>query len=159
MSARIRYAVWLVLATSVLPVCLADHPDFGRYQVILDRAPFGASAGAAEAEVQPNFAARYAFIGLVKTKEAGPLLAMIQDKERNRNYFLAEGDAIPNESVKVLHIERTPSKLVLQQGLETATLAYLPAGSAAPMAAPPQPTGPAAPMVGRRRIPFIRGGN
>jgi hypothetical protein len=137
----------------------ADHPDFGRYQVIVDRAPFGANAGAPEAEAQPNFAARYGFIGLVKTQGAGPLLAMVQDKERNKNYFLAEGETIPNESVKVLHIERSPSKLVLQQGLETATLAYLPTGSAPPMTtAPPQPPGPAAPPVGRRRIPFMRGG-
>ena len=96
--------------------------DLGRYEVIIDRAPFCASAGAAAA-AQPNFANRYAFVGVVSTTEDNRPLAIIQDKEQNnRIYFKAEGDTI--DTVKVVKIDQSPAKPVLQQGLEVATLSY-----------------------------------
>ena len=145
--------------------------DFDRYKVIIDHAPFCASAGAAAA-AQPNFANRFAFFGVVSTTEDSRPLAIIQDKEHNnRIHFKAEGDTI--DSVKVVKIEQSdlaPSKLVLQQGLEVAKLSYQaraggPLPTAAPGMAQPAPGTPAPGTFVRtqpaqlRRIPFRRGGN
>lgn len=163
MTSLVQPAACRTLAACVLfagaTVWAVEHPDFSRYQVILDRAPFGATTGGADAQVQPNFATRFAFVGLVKTQGSGPLMAMVQDKEANRTHFLVEGAMITNAGVQVVRIERDPSKVVLQQGLETATLAYTPGGGGSPTTMAPQPSGPTAPTMGRRRIPFMRGGN
>jgi hypothetical protein len=151
----------------------AHDPD--RYKVIIDRTPFCASAGAAAA-AQPNFATRFAFVGVVSTTEDNRPLAIIQDKEQNnRIYFKAEGETI--DTVKVVKIEQSdqsPSKLVLRQGLEEATLAYQaraggPSPAPVPGMAQPMP-GTVAPATvapgtfvrtqpATRRIPFRRGGN
>jgi hypothetical protein len=142
--------------------------DLGRYQAIIDRAPFCAVAASTAAAAQPNFANRYIFVGVVSTTEDNRPLAIIQDKERNnRIYFKAEGETI--DSVKVMRIEQSPAKLVLQQGLEVATLSYQgsaggpsptpTAGMAHPTPGTLAPGMPAQPPGAPRRIPFRRGGN
>ena len=155
----------MVLAARVVGATDETH-DLDRYKAITDRAPFCASAGAAAA-AQPNFANRYVFVGVVSTTEDNRLLAIIQDKEQNnRIHFKAEGDTI--DTVKVVKIEQSPAKLVLQQGLEVATLSYQAHGAGplpvpAPGMAQPAP-GTAAPgtfvrtQPVPRRIPFRRGG-
>jgi hypothetical protein len=166
-----------VLAARVIAAAEeARDPD--RYKVIVDRAPFCASAIAAAA-AQPNFATRFAFVGVVSITEDDRPLAIIQDKEQNnRIYFKAEGEMIDN--VKVVKIEQseqqTPSKLILRQGLEDATLSYQaraggpqPGGPIMGMAQPtpgsvaPGTAATVAPGFARtqptpRRIPFRRGG-
>jgi hypothetical protein len=87
------------------------------------------------------------------------LVAIIEDREVNprRSYFMAEGDTF--NGIKVAHIERDPSRLVLQQGFETATLAYEPragGGSSAPPPAPPSSIRPPSTPPGARRTPFLR---
>jgi hypothetical protein len=160
--------ILLTTVTGTLAACVGvsavEQGGFARYQIIIDRAPFGVTAGGPVAEAQPGFSTRYTFVGLVKTESSGTLLAIIYDKDKNRSYFLAEGETIPNENVKLVRIERsTPSnKIVLQQGLESATLSYQPAGTA-PTAASPSPGAPPpaqqpGQVPGRRRIPFMRGG-
>jgi hypothetical protein len=149
--------------------------DPERYKVIVDRAPFCASA-AGPGMVLPNFATRFILVGVVSSTGDNGLLAIIQDKEQNnRIYFKAEGDMIDN--VKVVKIEQSPSSLVLRQGLEDAKLSYQaragaaqpgPAGMAqqVPAAAPAVVAPAAAPGAvlpvrtqPARRIPFRRGGN
>jgi hypothetical protein len=165
MNMPTRYAVLLAAVACALSAGVSgaatEQEGFARYQVILDRSPFGAPVGPGSAsEAPPPFSTRYAFVGVVKTASSGALLAIIQDRERNRPYFVAEGETIPNESVKLVRIEHSPSKIVLQQGLEVATLAYQPAGAgvASAPSGVPQPAQPSAPVLGRRRIPFMRGG-
>lgn len=159
MSARLA-SVFSLFAAAVVclvgcPARAAESHDFSRYQVILDRSPFGPVSGPADA-VQPNFAARFAFVGLATTGENQPLIAFIHDRERNRIYPRAEGESI--EGITVVRVEKSPAKLVLKLGLEVATLALEPRPSVgvAPMAQP-QPAQPGAPGP-VRRIPFRRGG-
>jgi hypothetical protein len=143
------------------PAINAEPTDFARYQVILDRAPFGPVAAGAEV-AQPNFASRYLFVALVNSNgEEGVLQAIIHNKETNHSSFRAEGEVLDND-VKVVRIESKPPKVVLQAGLEVGTLTFQERtpGAAAPMmaggtpgAAPPPPPSP----TGIRRIPFRRG--
>ncbi len=135
-----------------------ETQDLTRYQVIIERSPFGSLPGVAPGTPQPNFAARFAFVGLVSSEDNTQVLAIIQDRERNRTYFQAEGEMVGQLGVKVMRIDRTAGKVVLQQGLEVATLAYEPRGSGPAMPGVGQepaaaPTGPVP-----RRIPFRRGG-
>jgi len=139
--------------------------DFARYQVILDRAPFGAMAGAAANAPQPSFSTRFTWIGTFKEGDQ-PLTAMVLDKEKNRVHFVAEGDKIDNVTVvKIEKVEGTPGKLQLKQDLEVATLTMesKPGSAAAPPPGAPQgipigqPPVPGAAQPGARRIPFARG--
>lgn len=158
----IRISLALLLFAAV-PAWAAETSEFARYQPIIDRSPFG-TVGAVGPAAPPGFAARFAFVGIVTTLDTNGALAMIQDKQSNRTYFKAEGETI--ETVKVLRIGQKPAKLVLQQGLEQATLAYeapvaapaVPGAAVQPGGAPP-PNMPPMPMpAAPRRIPFRRGG-
>jgi hypothetical protein len=162
MKTALAHALWLAVATIAAHaadgVTPEDTRDFSRYQSIIDRSPFGAAASASSAVAQPSFAARYGFVGLVSEADAR-LVAIIEDREVNprRSYFMAEGDTF--NGIKVAHIERDPSRLVLQQGFETATLAYEPragGGSSAPPPAPPSSIRPPSTPPGARRTPFLR---
>ena len=143
--------------------------DFSRYQIILDRSPFCPPADAINAPQAP-FASRFSFIGTAKTNDNDPVTAIIQDKEaNNRIYFKTEGDTIG--AVTIVSISQSPgAKVVLKQGLETATLtletkatvgAPTPAPAAAPAVNPGLPGFPGQPATGVqapvRRIPFRRG--
>jgi hypothetical protein len=139
--------------------------DFARYQVILERAPFGAMAGTDANAPQPSFSTRFTWIGTAKEDDK-PLMAIILDKEGNHVHFVAEGDKIGLVTVvKIEKPAKAPAKLLLRQDLEVATLtmeskvgsgAAPPAG--APQGAPPgQPSVPGVPQPGVRRIPFARG--
>ena len=142
--------------------------DFSRYQVIIDRLPFGAMSGGAEVP-QPSFAARFTFVGMAKEDDTKPLLAIIFDKEGSQTYFKAEGEAIGDTTVvKIEKPDKGAVKLVLKQGLEVATL-FLETKTGVGVAPPvagvqPQPVIPGASPApvpvqpGVRRIPFRRGG-
>jgi hypothetical protein len=134
-----------------------DPHDFSRYQVILERSPFGPLAGTGVEPPPPGFATRFAFVGLASENPDAPLQAVVFDKEKNRTHFVAEADAF--EGVTVVRIEKSPPKLTLKHGLELATLNLedRPAvGAPPPGFAPGQPAPPAT-TPGVRRIPFRRG--
>ena len=160
------------LALVVATAALANEPaDFSRYQIIVDRSPFGAVTAAGVPDAVPNFAQRFQLVGLV-TSNGSPskVQAILLDREANRSWFKAEGewikaDADPNDSgVKVVRIQdalTTKAKVVIQFGLETAALSF-PERPAGPVAAPvpgqPQPAPgamPARPPFAGR-IPFLR---
>jgi hypothetical protein len=158
----------LVAATMIAAgVSLAEEThDFARYQVIVDRSPFGPVPGSqATATALPSFATRFALVGIVQSNgQDGVVQAIIEDKGSHNTYFKTVGEAV--DDVKVLHIEvEKPQSIVLQRGLETATLTFAELGSKTPTAAASAPQagsalqpGPAAPVpVGVRRIPFRRG--
>jgi hypothetical protein len=161
-----------------LPAALGGTPsgkaeptrDFSRYQIILDRAPFGQMGASDKDAPQPPFSTRFAFVGITSIDDEPPL-AVIEEKDNKRVNFKAEGESIGN--VKVVKIEKSengPTKLVLKQDLEVATLmleakpgvgaAPAPGGSPppGPAAQPGQPPGPMPFQPGIRRIPFRRGG-
>lgn len=163
-----RVRVMIAVALAGLSTARADEKlrDFSRYQAIIDRSPFGAAAGGPTEVVQGSFAARYSFVGLASDKD-GKIVAAVEDKEINprRTYFVSEGDTF--NGIKVVRINwdparRDPSRLMLQSGLETATLVFEPrsGGSGAAPTPPPgiaPPTGgPPIPPPGARRTPFLR---
>jgi hypothetical protein len=165
-------AIVCALAVSLfgLTVLGAETPhDFSRYQVIVDRSPFGPMSGVGPEVAQPPFSARYTFVGTAKLDETQPLMAIILDKEGSRTYFKSEGETIGDATVfKIDKEDKGPVKLVLKQGLEVATLvmetkasvgAAPPAPSAQPQPfIPGQSAAPVPPQPGVRRIPFRRGG-
>ena len=138
--------------------------DFTKYQVILDRAPFGAMTAGVDTPA-PGFSTRYTFVGTFQEAIDRPLMAIIVDKEGNRVYFKGEGDTMGQVSVvKIERPDKGPSKLILKQGLETATLMLEPKAGSTPMPGAPAPAGqpgqpqpPVPVQPGIRRIPFHRG--
>ena len=161
-----------VLAMSIVTGALASEPtDFTRYQIIIDRSPFGAVSAANTPEAVPNFAVRYQLVGIV-TSNGTPakVLAVLFDRDANRSWFKAEGELLKADGdlieggVKVLRIQDalTPKpKVVLQFGLETASLSF-PERAAGPVAAtvPGQPQPAPGAMPARPpfagRVPFRR---
>jgi hypothetical protein len=146
----------------------AETPhDFSRYQIIVDRSPFGPVSGMGPEVAQPPFSARYTFVGTAKLDDTQPLMAIILDKEGSRTYFKSEGETIGDATVvKIDREDKGPVKLMLKQGLEVATLVMETKASVGaappPPGAQPQPfvpgQPPAPPGPGVRRIPFRRGG-
>jgi hypothetical protein len=141
----------------------AESYKYDRYQVILERAPFGPVSATEGPGAAPNFATQLQLVALVESNSVLPQ-AGILDKQANRTYYRAEGESI--DDVKVVSIDLTARKVVTQKGLEKATLTFeqrpntpLP-GGAAP-AAVPRPVVPGQPRPiappGVRRIPFRRG--
>jgi len=166
-------AVSALLLVTAVPSGFAamEKTSFDRYQVIIDRAPFGRSnGGGVVSAVASNFMARYAFVGFVGSPENGMLAALV-DKQTNQSYFKAPGETM--DDVTIVCIENTQPKrrLVLRRGLEVGTLTF---GEGAPSAegmvspqiaplalmpsalmSPPDPSHRPVP-TSRRRTPFIR---
>jgi hypothetical protein len=160
-------SAWAVSLSGVVVHATDATHDFTRYQVIIDRAPFGQMTAADAAAQQPPFSTRFHFMGTARMSDDQPWLAIIFDKEGNHVYFKMEGEAIGPVSVaRIERPDKGPAKLVLKQGLEQATLTLeAKAGGAAappPVAGqPPQPGQPPVPTPippGVRRVPFRRGG-
>ncbi len=144
----------------------ATH-DFARYQIILDRAPFGQMVMGGPDSQQPPFSTRFTFVGVAQLDPDRPVMAIIMDKEGNHVHFKAEGDTIG--TISIVSIEKTDkgtTKLVMKQGLEVATFVLEPKtpggtpppGSPAAGGQPGQPPTPQPMQPGLRRIPFRRGG-
>jgi hypothetical protein len=140
--------------------------DFSRYQIILDRSPFGPVTAVGAAEVAPSFSQKYQLVALVNSNAGlGVLQAVILDRESNRTFFRAAGETVEG-AVKLVSIQHQPPKIVLQAGLETASLSFVdrpnaPISVAAAAPPPNPPGGPAAAPTGRptspvQRIPFRR---
>lgn len=146
---------------------------FERYQVIVERSPFGtpAAAGAEAAAPAPNWAEAFTFVGLVPDPVSTNVLAIIQDRERS--YLRRVGEMVGDAKVKAIVTAGRASQLILQRGVETVPLRFKdPASGGVPplpvpaagtpgvptvqaASAPNQPGGGAVPP--RRRIPFRRG--
>jgi hypothetical protein len=167
-SGTITILATVLIAWSTCAVETTDLP--ARYQVIIERAPFGQVSGAGAAELAPNWLANYVFSGLIQSNSGnGAVQVIISTKDNSRWYFRAEGEAIDG-GVTVAKIDQSQKqpKVVLKNGLETGTLTFperTAVASAAPPAAAPLPgiaipQAPGAPSAavpaGVRRIPFRR---
>ena len=105
-------------------LCQTNDELTARYQVILDRVPFGLVPPSKLGQAVLGFG-RYAFVGLVSLDESSSnRVAVIHDRLNNRYYFNAEGEQV--DDIKVLRIENTPTgrKLLLQRGSDITTLTY-----------------------------------
>ena len=154
-----------VLAFFVVGAAVASEPqDFARYQIIVDRSPFGPVTAAGVPEAVPGFAQRFQLVGIVtSTGQPVAVQSVLYDTEAKRSWYKTEGEMIDG-GVKVLRIQdalTSKAKVVIQFGLETAALTFpeRPAGpAAAPVPGQPQPAPGAAParppFAGR--IPFRR---
>lgn len=158
-SARTTVIATLLALTVYPRTGVSEVHDFSRYKVILDRAPFDPLTAAANPAQKPSFCEGLAYVGTVSSEDGTTILAIIQDRGRNRSYFKAEGEKI--DDIKVEKIQMKPAKVVVVKGLERCTLTYEERGGAAgavpgmmPQPGPPQP-GQAPPQP--RRIPFRRG--
>ena len=139
---------------------LATEPqDFARYQIIVDRSPFGAVAAANTPDAAPSFSKRFQLTGGVTSNGApGIVLAVISDTESNRSLYKAEGDMIDGD-IKVLRIQdglTTKAKVVLQFGLEKAELTLQNRPNTVVVGVPGQPQPAPGVMPPRPRIPFRR---
>lgn len=169
MNSRTCTYLAIVCATTVALVGIAAGAaepmrDFSRYQVILDRAPFGQMGASADSAQQPSFSTRFTFVGVASEGPEQPLLAIIQENDTKQIDFKAEGESIGN--VKVVKIEKSetgPIKLTLKLDFEVATLtleAKTGSGATAHGGPPNAGQSPIPPTLqpGVRRIPFRRGG-
>ena len=157
----------LVIALVILSTAVADESqDFGRYQIIIDRSPFGHVTASGMSGSTPGFAQRFQLVGIV-TSTGLPTTpqAVLFDKEANRSWFKSEGEMIDG-NIRVVKIQDSftnKAKVMLQCGLETATLTFaehpnMPVTTTPPTGQPPQPTSGSIPerqpIIGR--IPLRR---
>jgi len=144
-----------------MPAQGAEVKSLEYYDIIVQRSPFGVIATSNETVVAaetPGFATQYTFVGLVSTG-GDEVAAIIHDTANNRTHFRTEGETI--NGATVIRIERSPSKVVLQQGAEVATLAYDEVqASSQPVAAPTteKPESRSRRSRRLRRLPLRRGG-
>lgn len=120
--------------------------DWDRYQVILDRAPFGR----APVGVDPSIAADAAAAAAAAAEEQGPALADIvrlsvvtlyggrpaagfTDSTTGRSFYLFEGESV--EDYTLVSVDASGSSVVLRKGAQEAELML----GAAPVAAVPAP--------------------
>jgi hypothetical protein len=146
------------LALFVVGNAFAAEPhDLARYQIIVDRSPFGPVTVTGVPDAMPNFAQRFKLVGIV-TSTGLPVTvqAVLSDKETNRTWFKAEGELI-DDGVKVVRIQdalTSKAKVVLQFGLETATLTFA-ERSHTPVATASQPAPQPAPGAVPVRQPNV----
>jgi len=142
-------------------------PTVDRYQVIVERSPFGKieGSGGVLSATASNFLARFAFVGVIGSPGgAGGQLAVILDKAANESHFKSPGETIGDVVVERIEETKPKRRLLLRRGIETGALVFgegAPAASVPTMARPAlTPAPPGAPgsevPVPRRRVPFIR---
>jgi hypothetical protein len=141
-----RYVV-ILIALGTVSVCAAD---FNRYQVILDRMPFGAevvagAGGAGAAEVQAAAAEVVKTLKMCAiTRQAltGALQVGLVDTATKKNYFIAVGET--EDGITVVEADYDDEKALLRrEGKET----WINMSDVASMAA-----APAAPVPGPGRL-------
>lgn len=117
------------MAALVLPALLAaaraDNPaDFSRYQVILDRKPFGVAPPPPVVAPPPLTAeqsfARTLRLSAIWENPDGSIRVGIIDANGNRNYFLGVGDV--EDGVELVSADYKNEEAVLRKGTEMAVL-------------------------------------
>ncbi|MBN1268122.1 MAG: hypothetical protein JXB04_00920 [Kiritimatiellae bacterium] len=114
----------------------AASPGFERYQVILDRKPFG-EAPPPEVVVKPllaseSFARNLRLCALLEVEDGG-LRAGIVDQQTKESFFLSEGEVV--EGIELVSADYENDEAVIRKGSEMAVLKM--------NAADIQPLGPA----------------
>ena len=120
-----------ILTPSLLAAAAAaDLPDvtFDRYQIIIDRAPFGALAPPVSATPAnnggpppPGFADSLRMAMIVEDDDTGEKRIGFVDKRNNRPYTMTVGDP-PIDGITVVSVDFEKEEAVLQQGAEMALM-------------------------------------
>ncbi len=140
----------MMVALGTVSVCAAD---FTRYQVILDRLPFGseavpAAAGAAAVDAQPAAPAitkTLKMCAITRHDRTGALQVGLVDTATKKNYFIAVGET--EDGITVVEADYEAEKALLSKdGQET----WITMTDVATMAATPTPP----PTLGRPRLPM-----
>lgn len=123
-----------------------DTPDFERYQIILDRKPFGTApppeATAAPVPAQDSFAKNLRMSALLEMDDGTMKIGLI-DQSSNKSFFLAVGDT--EEGVELVSADYDKEEAVVRKGAEMAVIklqsgeiqALTPAEQQARLNAPP----------------------
>lgn len=122
-------------------------PAFDRYQVILDRKPFGeaaslapntAAAGADEKPADPgqSFALGLRVCSLIDVEGVGPRVGLV-DMKGNRSFFVGGGEE-SDDGIKLVSANLETEEVILQKGAEMAMLKVQ--AGAAPGVAGAKPT-------------------
>jgi hypothetical protein len=114
--------VFVFLWASVLLPALGDAPDFSRYQVILDRKPFGVAPPAEV--VQPVFTPENSFAKKIRMcalleDEKGIRIGLI-DQSNNKNFFLSVGQT--EEGIELVSANYKDEEAVIRKGAEMAVI-------------------------------------
>ena len=105
-------------------------PVFDRYQVILERKPFGdaasmspdAAAAAPEAPAVPgqSFAVGLRVCSLIDVQGVGPRVGLV-DAKANRSFFVGNGEE-SDDGIKLVSANLETEEVILQKGAEMAML-------------------------------------
>lgn len=126
--------------------CFADTPDFDKYQVILDRKPFG-TAPPPESNVpaitaENSFAKTLRMSALLELDDGTMKIGLI-DLQSNKSFYLAVGDT--EEGIELVSADYDQEEAVVRKGAEMAVIklqsgdiqALTPAEQQARLSAPP----------------------
>ncbi|MFH0981197.1 MAG: hypothetical protein V2A79_06645 [Planctomycetota bacterium] len=135
-----------VLGLFAALAAFGDTPGFDRYQVILDRKPFGtappAEAAAVTVPAQDSFAKNLRMSALLELDDGTMKIGLI-DQASNKSFFLAVGDT--EEGVELVSADYDKEEAVVRKGSEMAVIklqsgeiqALTPAEQQARLNAPP----------------------
>lgn len=100
-----------------------DAPSFDRYQVILDRKPFGTApppeAAAVTIPAQDSFAKNFRMSALLELDDGTVKIGLI-DQASNKNFYLAVGDT--EEGVELVSADYDKEEAVVRKGSEMAVI-------------------------------------
>jgi hypothetical protein len=124
------------------PALSADSAVFSRYQLILDRKPFGniasAAAAAAEADADPDQPPLSAILRLAVLEvddETGAIKAGLIDASSKKNYYLTIGEE--DDGIKLVDADFRGDRALVRKGTQEA---WLTMGASTSAAAPASPT-------------------
>ena len=106
------FLVLVVTATFKSTSSFAES-DFSRYQVIIDRSPFGSSGEVSLPVISPEAAKEinrdYLLTGIITIGSVKKVV--IEDKKKNEHYYLNEGDSI--DRLKIFSIDVKEEEVIL----------------------------------------------
>ncbi len=128
MTTHIHHVLAVAIGSGVAAVAaIASEPaGYDRYQVIVEKSPFGAIVDGVGAEPLPNFAENYQFVGFVPSQDSGELLAVLFDTKNNRSGLVSAGETFGDVEVEEIDLSGEAPKVVIRKGLEPATLRMKP---------------------------------
>lgn len=114
--------VAVIVAVAGLLIASAVHADFGRYQIILDRKPFGVPPP--EAPPPPpspseSFARHLRMSALLETDDGGVRIGLI-NLQNNRSFFLTVGQI--EDDIELISASYENEEAVIRKGSEMAVI-------------------------------------
>lgn len=104
-------------------LCAADVPEFSRYQLILDRKPFGEAppipVAAAIVNPEDSFAKTIRMSALLEVDGGGIRIGII-DQKTNKDFYIGVGEEI--EGIELISADYEKEEAVLRKGAEMAVI-------------------------------------